>query len=259
MSVVAGDAIVLHVFDYLETSRVLRLATRERGLVSVIARGARRSERRFGAALDLFSMGIAEIDIRTGRDLHQLRSFEVTSANHGIAGDLDRFGSAAMLAELVFRCSPGEEQSDVYAAIDTGLRGLLERSSTGALMFGVSSAWQLAAALGFGPVLEECAGCYTPVAPAGAAHFACAAGGVLCERCARAAGNRRIIPPEARSAIRHWLAGADAEVTDARSRRAHARLLREFVFHHIAEGQQLRAFDAWSNRFAGNTSAGTVP
>jgi DNA repair protein RecO (recombination protein O) len=37
----ATDAIVLHAFDYRETSRIVRLATRDVGMVSVIARGAR--------------------------------------------------------------------------------------------------------------------------------------------------------------------------------------------------------------------------
>ena len=47
MPLVETDAIVLHVFDYSETSRILRLATRDAGLQSVLARGARRSKSRW--------------------------------------------------------------------------------------------------------------------------------------------------------------------------------------------------------------------
>ena len=48
------DAIVLHAFDYLESSRILKLVTRDAGVRSVLARGARKSKKRFGAALDLY-------------------------------------------------------------------------------------------------------------------------------------------------------------------------------------------------------------
>jgi len=46
MTLLVTDAIVLHSFDYLESSRILRLLTREAGVRSVLARGARRSQRR---------------------------------------------------------------------------------------------------------------------------------------------------------------------------------------------------------------------
>jgi recombinational DNA repair protein (RecF pathway) len=39
MTFVSTDAIVLHVQDYLESSRIVRLATRELGVQSVLARG----------------------------------------------------------------------------------------------------------------------------------------------------------------------------------------------------------------------------
>ena len=58
------EAIVLHAFDYLETSRIMRLLTREAGVQSVLARGARSSRRRFGGAMDLFAQGTAPAGLR---------------------------------------------------------------------------------------------------------------------------------------------------------------------------------------------------
>ena len=72
MSAVVTDAIVLHSFDYLESSRILKLVTREAGVRSVLARGARKSKKRFGAALDLYAQGTAELQTKTGRDLDTL-------------------------------------------------------------------------------------------------------------------------------------------------------------------------------------------
>lgn len=88
MSLLATDAIVLHAFSYLETSRILRLLTRDAGVQSVLARGARNSRKRFGSALDLFAEGTAELQLKPGRDLHTLTSFDVTKSRPGL-GDVE--------------------------------------------------------------------------------------------------------------------------------------------------------------------------
>jgi DNA repair protein RecO (recombination protein O) len=251
MTSIVTDAVVLHAFDYLETSRVLRLSTRDAGLVAVIARGARRSARRFGAALDLFAAGTAEIHMKSGRDLQQLTAFDVTTPRPGLADDLDRFGSASMLAELAARCTAGEDQGDVFEALSLGFDGLLEPRAGSARIEGVRAAWQLTAALGFAPSTDTCAVCHAPVPAGDDARFASQAGGVLCAGCGRGVGGRTL-PAAARDTLRRWLAGDEATVEDGPSQRAHARLLREFVTHHVAEGQALRAFDAWLRRFPRN-------
>jgi hypothetical protein len=57
------------------------------------------------------------------------------------------------------------------------------------------------------------------------------------------------LPPQARDVLRAWLSGDGRPRPDAASARAHARLLGEFVQHHVAEGVELRAFAAWTVRF----------
>src|SRR5450756_92336 len=99
MPLVTTDALVLHAFDYRETSRIVRLVTRELGVVSVIARGARRPKNKFGAALDLFDSGDVQLTTTPGRDLHALMSFEATRSPPALAGSHDSFAGAAALAE----------------------------------------------------------------------------------------------------------------------------------------------------------------
>jgi len=98
MPLLMTEAIVLHVFDYLESSRIFRLVTREAGVRSVLARGARRSTRRFGSALDLFAQGSAQLHIKPGRDLDTLGNFEVERARPALALELTRFTGAAVVA-----------------------------------------------------------------------------------------------------------------------------------------------------------------
>src|SRR6476646_5292847 len=103
MTLVVTEAIVLHSFDYLESSRILRLVTRDVGVRSVLARGARRSSRRFGTALDLYAQGSAELDVKVGRDLDSLNGFDVQRARPQLAAQLSRFTGASAIAELILR------------------------------------------------------------------------------------------------------------------------------------------------------------
>lgn len=246
MPLVRTDAVVLHVFDYLETSRIVRLATRDLGVQSALARGARRSRSRYGSALDLFASGTAEISTKPGRELHTLTSFDVQLARPGLAEDLGRFTGASALAELALRFS-GEDTHP--ALFDTVIASLdaLDRAAPGETIdVSLGAAWRIVAELGFGPSLERCGSCDRPVA-ADTASFSHRAGGVLCADCARLEPVHRALPASARLAIAAWLRGdRPGALTDA-ERRAHQRLLREFLREHLAEGRALRAFEVWEH------------
>ena len=76
MPLVSTDAIILHAFDYLESSRILRMLTRDAGVRSVVAKGLRKSARRFGGGVDLFARGTAHLYTKPGRDLDTLAGFD---------------------------------------------------------------------------------------------------------------------------------------------------------------------------------------
>ena len=248
MSLVVTDAVVLHAFNYLESSRVLRLATREHGVQSVLAKGARRSQRRFGSAVDLFAEGQAQYYAKAGRDLHTLGSFDVTRARMALGADLERFAAAAALAELVLRFARDESEPGWYATLVDALDALGAAPPAAAAETGVAGAWQLIAALGFAPTVDDCASCHDPVEPDRPARFSHPAGGTLCDRCGRMAGVGRVLPAEARGALRGWLRAAElrpAMEQDPASVRAHQRLLREFLREHLMDGRPLHAFESW--------------
>src|SRR5512142_1063854 len=93
-------AIVLRTVDYGESARVVTLLSRERGKVSAFARGARASRRRFGGALEPFTLLAAEVRGRSSSDLLGLESTAVVRGFGGIRGDLARIACAAYAAEL---------------------------------------------------------------------------------------------------------------------------------------------------------------
>jgi recombinational DNA repair protein (RecF pathway) len=101
------------------------------------------------------------------------------------------------------------------------------------------------AAFGFTPTVDDCASCHAEIPPDDAALFEMRAGGVLCRNCAASAPGRRLLPATARDAIRAWLTGDLCTLSDASTRKAHRRLLREFLAEHLSDGRTLSAFAAW--------------
>lgn len=251
MPLVATEAVVLHAVPYLESSRILRLATRAHGVVSVLGKGARKQQRRFGTALDLFAQGEAQYYTKPGRDLHTLGGFEVTRARVGIGADLDRFGAAAMVSELVLRFGRDEADPGWYDALVAALDGVAAAPAGRAREAGLAGAWGIVGALGFAPALDHCAHCGIDLAPEVAVRFSQPAGGALCEPCGRFAGATRALPAGARAAVRAWLDHGERRHSDDRPAlddatvRAHQRLLREFLREHLTDGRPLRAYETW--------------
>jgi DNA repair protein RecO (recombination protein O) len=251
MAIVVTDAVVLHAFDYLETSRVFRLATREGGgaVHSVVARGARRPKSRFGTAVDLFAEGTAQIAVRPGREMHNLIGFDISHSRHGLSESLQRFAAASAIAEMAARFARDDLHGAFYDELTQALDRLNVAPPAEARAVGLAAAWRLVAELGFAPTLEHCASCREMLGPYDPAVFSHSAGGVLCRPCAAHAPVGRTLPPEARLAVRDWIAGsppASGTMGDAEGR-AHQRLLREFLHEHLTEGRELRAYDAWAS------------
>ncbi len=245
MPSVATDALVLHAFDYLETSRIFRLATREYGVLSVLARGVRRSTSRFGSALDLFAEGAARLEMRQGRDLQTLTGFDVTRARPELANDMARFTAAAAMSEIVQRIVTEDHAPDAYEVLRAGLDRLACAAPGSSVGIALAALWELVAVLGFAPALEVCAVCHRTLERDGALAFSHAAGGVLCSTCAPRAGASRLLPTAARAALVTWTSGVPGSAVSELEGRSHQRLLREFLTQHLTDAHTLKAWAVW--------------
>jgi DNA repair protein RecO (recombination protein O) len=248
MALLATDAIVLHMFDYLESSRILRLVTRDGGVRSALAKGARRSSRRFGSAVDLFAQGNAQLYAKPGRDLDTLSAFDVVEARPALAADLGRFAGASAIAELTLRFGRDAADAGLFEAVNDALDALTISPPNATLTATLAGAWRIVAELGFAPTVDDCAECHAPLAADATVMFSHRAGGALCVRCGRLAPAGRKLPPEARASLREFLAGQHSAPLDDASVRAHQRLLREFLAEHLADGRPLRALELWEQQ-----------
>ena len=90
MPLVSTPAIVLSTLRYSESSKIVRLATREHGVQSVIAKGALRPKSRFGAALQLLSEGQAQFLLKSTGNC-TCSPLRLVRLHAGLATELDRY------------------------------------------------------------------------------------------------------------------------------------------------------------------------
>ena len=245
MPLLVSEAIVLHAFDYLESSRIVRLVTRDGGMRSGLAKGARKSRRRFGSGLDLFAQGTAFLHTKPGRDLDTLSSFEDVRTRAELGADLERFHGAEAVAEIALSFGREGADAELFDTLSSALDALATQTHRDPREATLAGVWQIVATLGFGPTLDECVECGAPLAADALVLFGHAAGGSLCARCASLSPGGRKLPGPARDAITAWMRGeVVTEFSDADAR-AHQRLLREFLTYHLHDGRTLRAFELW--------------
>ena len=251
MAVISTPAIVLHAFPYGETSKIVRLATPDHGVLSAIAKGAQRAKSKFGGRLQPMSGGVAQLYIRPNRELQTLAEFDIEHERFALANDVARYVSAAALSELVLRFAPEEPHPEIFVLLAALLDRLsvvpvehLPAASLGAL-------WSIVGVLGFAPALDGCVVDGRLIEP-GAVDFAIADGGFVCADCGASRETSRLSGEDRVMLERFVLAGdepegASEQPLDPPHAAAHRRLLSRFIRLHVAEGRELNALNFWES------------
>lgn len=195
MSIVRTEAFVLKAIRFGETSMIYRLFTRDRGVVPVMAKGARGPKSRFGTAPGTFQRLLVTYYAKEGREVQTLSGVDLLEAHRGIAAALPRVEAAGRWFRFLQAVLPdGAPLEPLYALTAEGL-GRLERTHIGR-----ERRWEtfhrLAAAgtLGVAPRLEACVGCGRELPDGGGLAFSIPEGGLVCGGCAARPGLQPLSP-----------------------------------------------------------------
>lgn len=196
-----SEAIVVRVVDYGEADRVATLLLRDVGKVAALARGARRSRKRF-AALTLFARG--EAHVKEGRgELWAMESFDVRRGYPRIGLDVTKVAHGAYACELARELLPAHHPEPRAYQLLADLLTLLDEGPppAGAAHLRIFEL-ALLDALGFAPALDRCVACdrdlATEAEDEGGDQLDVRSGGVICGRCAGPAPGRRPLPARVR-------------------------------------------------------------
>ncbi len=189
-------AIVLSRENFGEADRYIQFFTRDWGLISVLAKSARKSKRRYVGGMDLFCHD--EIVLRGDpRERAYLVELQVLNAFTGIREDLERAMTAGKVVQWIRKlANTAVPMPALYSLLGQTL-ALIEKESDPERLGLLRLIFQLKLLdqLGIKPRMDECARCAENAASSGV--FDLDAGGLLCETCvgARTIAHSMLLEP----------------------------------------------------------------
>ena len=197
MTSIRTEALILRSIDFGESDRILHLLVPEIGRLSAIAKGARRSVRRFSGTLDLFNHVKIQVDIRRPNSLARLDQANLIDPFIAMRSDTARFALGCYLLELFDRLAPERgtraDMQRLFSFALGALRVVAERTPD--LRLRTLIELRALDALGLRPELSLCVRCGSTPTGRSAVGFHVADGGVVCDPCcAQIDGISRVHP-----------------------------------------------------------------
>lgn len=116
--IITTEGIVLKSFDFRETSQIATLFSKDRGKVSGILKGIRTDPRKFGSALDKFSLNVFVYYKYSRTDLHLISQCDLKQFYYPIRQDYRRNLAANYAVELIDIVMPQEQSNeDIYQVL----------------------------------------------------------------------------------------------------------------------------------------------
>ncbi len=181
---VKSRCIVLHRFDYSDSSWIVKALTEERGIVSFILKGGKRKDSPFKGALD--PLAESEVVFREnpqkagGDGLLFVKEATLLNWRGHMRNDLMSTAVAQVMAEIVMRYAPpGVPLPEEFALLSQALDNLDTANSTNVFanwLLDISDLW------GYHLDLGSCSRCELPLREA-AADFHPESGGLVCKSC----------------------------------------------------------------------------
>jgi len=162
----------------------VHLYTETHGRVSAIAKGARRSKRRFPGTLEIFSLVDVRLIDPPRAQLMRLEGAKLVGAFEGLTANLARYAIACQFLELLDRLTAEREAHAELFHFAVGVLEVLREAEADRLLAVLVLAKTLAR-LGYRPQLTRCAVCFAePASAVTQIAFLPAQGGSVCRACA---------------------------------------------------------------------------
>jgi len=227
-------ALLVRRVPYADSDLVVGLYTEELGLVSVLARSARRSTKRFGTLEPLHLLCVT-VELSAARELGTLVEASVERARIELTTSLDAMQAAGQALRWLRRTAPAHvAEPRLWLEINALLDALAAAPSRNTVQatLGAGGLRMLEAA-GWGIELGRCVRCDRPVPDGASVHIDVAAGGVVCRRCG--AGPLTVTAAQ-RSRLLCALGGDERALVDPNDSALAVTLVDQALGHHGPPG-----------------------
>jgi len=185
MQFLSSPAIVLRIIEHGDNDKILTFFTLRQGRISLIAKGAQKSLKRFAGVLELFSALNLVWSCGRSRRLPVLQEVSVIHPFDKIRTNINRTTYASCWCELVYRwMEDGQKQVAVYRLLEH-LIGQLDSGTLSEELLHITFQLHFMAINGFRPGFECCTKCRMPTdqIKSSLIAFNVRKGGVLCGQC----------------------------------------------------------------------------
>lgn len=178
------DAVVLNSTDFSESDKIITFYTLSFGKMKGIAKGAKRSKKRFGINLEPFSLVRLHFFEKKDDSLARVSSCDLINPFQGIRDDLFKIAHGSYMIELVEKMAPERERHPELFRLLTDFLGILEERGVNEDLLRVFEI-RLLDDLGLRPHLSSCVVCRKSLVPGTEVRFSPEKGGALCDKCSK--------------------------------------------------------------------------
>ncbi len=190
MGLVKDEAIILSTRAFGESDKIVRFFTLSSGKVSGIAKGAKKSQKRFMNTLEPFNQVQIEYFEKTTSSLVRIENADLRESNSGLELSLKRVCAASFFTEFVDKLTKEKQRNiQLFQTLKKIIDSLkhVEFTVTDILYYEL----QMLRYLGFMLNLTACVQCGKALSEVEKLYFSKERGGTLCMGCARSVPHRQ--------------------------------------------------------------------
>lgn len=160
MNIVETEAVILSTRDYGESDRLISFYSRMGGRLRGIAKGARKSRKRFIHAFE--SNSLVQLTYRERKSLIWVEACKLLEPHLALRTEVERWGDAALISEIMLEMVPeGERQEELFFLLKETLDQLSgDKDPLNVLLLFI---FRFLDAMGYMPALDGCGTCRRPL------------------------------------------------------------------------------------------------
>ncbi len=178
-----SNAFVLKSMKYGESDRIVTFYSRDFGKMAGIAKGAVRSRKRFGGALELLSEVRVTYEEKEGRELGRIDNCDLVVPHVRSQEDIRIYYAFSYIAEMVDLFSSFNEADERFYRLMKAVIQAIEQTISLAVCIRYFEIWVLRLH-GLFPEIQQCSSCGKETGKSGG-HFIDRSGEFLCPTCSR--------------------------------------------------------------------------
>ena len=160
MAIVETEALVLRTYNFGEADKIVVCLTHTAGLIRAVAKGCRKLNSRFGAALEPFTLVKITYYQKEHQELVSLNLAEIVKSHFALSSQAETLTGLAYMGDLVIEFSPPYEANErLFRMVKACLDAICESQSDLQVILRYFEIWLLKLE-GYLPDMRRCGECH---------------------------------------------------------------------------------------------------